>query len=203
MTTKASTTSVREAVGIFINAQPLQSTIRDLQAAGFTAEQLGLLASEDVVARSLGELYTRINNKSDSPQSPAIAFIGKDTTEGSVGVLGGSLYFVGASGVMGAVVASAAVFGGALLAAVGGIVGVGLVGALVASVIHQSDAEYLQQQVDEGHMLLFVRIVDSATEKQALDILTRHCAVEVKMYDVPVNGKIPTAPYLQEHPTVS
>jgi outer membrane lipoprotein SlyB len=75
--------------------------------------------------------------------------------------------------------------GGALLAAIGGIVGVGVVGALAAMMIHQSDAEYLQQQVDEGHILLFVRMADSSREQQAMNILTRNSAVDVKMYEVP------------------
>ena len=107
------------------------------------------------------DLYARTNESADLPQAPAIAFIGRESIGETGHTLGGSLFFVGTTGVMGAVVASAAVFGGALLAAVGGIVGVGVVGALVATVIHQSDAEYLQQQVDEGHILLFVRITDT------------------------------------------
>ena len=56
-----------------------------------------------------------------------------------------------------------------------------------------ADAEYLQQQVDAGHILLFVRISDSAKEKQAMNILTRHCGVDVKMYDVPAAPSVPTA----------
>ena len=186
---------IREAVGIFFDAQHLKDTIKDLLASGFEHEELGLLASEQVVARSLGDLYTRTNESADSPQAPAIAFIGRESTGETARTLGGSLFFVGTSGVMGAVVASAAVFGGALLAAVGGIVGVGVVGALVATIIHQSDAEYLQHQVDEGHMLLFVRMADSDREQQAMNILIRHCAVDVKMYEVPVERSVPTAAF--------
>jgi outer membrane lipoprotein SlyB len=99
------------------------------------------------------------------------------------------LFFVGTSGAMGAVVASSAVLGGALLAAIGGVLAVGLVGALVARVIHQSDAEFLQEHVDEGHILLFVRLADAAREQQVLDILTRQNGIEVKMYEVPFVAK--------------
>jgi len=193
MTTKENETPIREAVGIFFDGQHLKDALKDLLASGFEPEELGLLASEQVVARSLGDLYTRTNESADSPQAPAIAFIGKESIRETARTLGGSLFFVGTSGVMGAVVASAAVFGGALLAAVGGIVGVGVVGALVATIIHQSDAEYLQHQVDEGHMLLFVRMADSDREQQAMNILIRHSAVDVKMYEVPVERSVPTA----------
>jgi outer membrane lipoprotein SlyB len=193
MTTNKNEPPIREAVGIFFDGQHLKDALKDLLASGFEPEELGLLASEQVVARSLGDLYARTNESADSAQAPAIAFIGKESNQETARTLGGSLFFVGTSGVMGAVVASAAVFGGALLAAVGGIVGVGVVGALVATIIHQSDAEYLQHQVDEGHMLLFVRMADSDREQQAMNILTRHCAVDVKMYEVPVERSVPAA----------
>jgi hypothetical protein len=186
MTTSKGAT-VREAVGIFHNADSLKEAINDLLDSGFRPDELGLLASEEVVERSLGDLYERTNENAASSQAPAIAFIGRDSIGEAPRTLGGSLFFVGTSGAVGGVVASAAVFGGAALAAVGGLVGVGMVGALVAAFIHQSDAEYLQQEVDEGHILLFARI-DSAREKQAMDILKEHSGLDVKMYDIPVKS---------------
>lgn len=194
MATSETELPIREAVGIFFNADHLREAIKDLLSSGFEPEELGLLASEQVVERSLGDLYARTNENVDSPQAPAIAFIGRESSGETATTLRGSLFFVGTSGAMGAVVASSAVLGGALLAAIGGVVGVGLVGALVASIIHQSDAEYLQQQVDEGRMLLFVRIPDSAREQQAMNILTGHSGVDVKMYEVPAKGHVATAP---------
>lgn len=184
MATRTGTT-VREAVGIFHNADSLKEAINDLLDSGFRPDELGLLASAQVVERSLGDLYARTNENSASPQAPAIAFVGRDSIGEAPRTVGGSLFFVGTTGVLGAVVASAAVFGGAALAAVGGIVGVGMIGALVATFINQSDAEYLQQEVDEGHILLFARI-DSTREQQAMDILKQHSGLDVKMYDVPV-----------------
>jgi hypothetical protein len=70
---------------------------------------------------------------------------------------------------------------------VGGIVGVGLVGLAVSSIIHQSDAEFLQHQIDEGRMLLFVR-VDAGSEQRAKSILEQHNATAVKVHDVAVKA---------------
>jgi hypothetical protein len=184
MTDSEKEPAIREAVGIFFNADHLRDALKELLASGFGPDELGLLASEQVVARSLGDLYARTNDNPDSPQAPAMAFIGKESGD-AANTTGGSLFFVGTTGVVGVVVTSSAVLGGALLAAIGGIVGVGVVGALAAMMIHQSDAEYLQQQVDEGHILLFVRMADSPREQQAMNILTRNSAVDVKMYEVP------------------
>ena len=193
MATSENEPAIREAVGIFFNVDHLRDALKNLLASGFAPDELGLLASEQVVTRSLGDLYARTNENPDLPQAPAIAFIGRESTGNATNTLGGSLFFVGTSGVAGAMVASSAVLGGALLAAIGGIVGVGIVGALVATMIHQSDAEYLQQQVDEGHILLFVRIADSSREQQAMNILTRHSGVDVKMYEVPAKLCVPAA----------
>ena len=192
MATSENEAAIREAVGIFRDAQHLKDAIKDLRTSGFEPEELALLASAQVVERSLGDLYARTNASADSPQAPAVAFIGRESEGETASTLGGSLFFVGTSGVMGAVVASAAVLGGAVFAAVGGIVGLGVVGALVANIIHQSDAEHLQQQVDEGHILLFVRITDADREQQAMNVLIRHCGVNVKMYEIPVERRLPT-----------
>jgi hypothetical protein len=48
--------------------------------------------------------------------------------------------------------------------------------------------------VDEGRILLFVRIPDSAREQQAMNILTAHSGVDVKMYEVPAKGQVATVP---------
>jgi outer membrane lipoprotein SlyB len=82
-------------------------------------------------------------------------------------------------------VASAAIFGGALLTAATGALAVGAVGALVGLIIHRNDAEYLEQQIDKGRMLLFVRTRDAQHEKRALEILSRHSAHDAKIYSVP------------------
>ena len=185
MTTKIKEPTVREAIGVFAEVAPLKEAIDALVAGGFDRDKLGLLASEKVVKQSLGEFYTDTNVSHDSQRAPAIAFVGKDALAEAGQSLGGGLFFIGTAGVTGALVTSAAVLGGALLTAVGGVVGVGLVGLAVSSIIHQSDADFLQHQVDEGRMLLFVR-VDPGNEQQAVRILEQHKATAVKVHEVKV-----------------
>ena len=186
--------TVREVVGIFHNPESLRGAIEELMAVGFQQEELGLLASEQVVEQSLGDLYVRTNAAADSPDAPAIAFVRRESLGDATRTHSGGLFFVGASGTAGALVASSALLGGALLPAVGAVVGVGLVGAFVASFIHQSDAEYLQQQIDEGQLLLFVR-VEPEREQQAMNILQRNSGLDVKVYEVPVrHPAVPNAP---------
>jgi hypothetical protein len=187
MTTKSKEPTVREAIGVFSEVELLKDAIDTLIADGFDREKLGLLASEQAVKQSLGDFYTETNESHDSNRAPAIAFVGIDALGEAGQSLGGGLFFIGTAGVAGALVASAAVLGGALLTAVGGVIGVGLVGLAVSSVIHQSDADFLQQQIDEGRLLLFVR-VDPGNEQQAIRILEQHNATAVKVHDVTVKA---------------
>lgn len=96
----------------------------------------------------------------------------------------GSLFFAGATTAAGAAVVSAAVLGGALLAAATGAAAIGGVGAAMALILRESDAEHLEQQVDEGHLLLFVRVRDAAAEQRAIDILSRHSAYDARVHSV-------------------
>jgi outer membrane lipoprotein SlyB len=176
---------VREVVGIFFDVKHLEATIKDLRASGFEHDQLGLLASEFAVEKSLGELYTRTNKHHDVSHAPATAFVKNNSVGDTFRALEGGLFFTGTTVAMGAAVATGAIFGGALLAAVAGAVGVGAIGALISGIIHQSDAEYLEEQIDEGHLLLFVRVNDPAQEKLAVAILTRHSGYDARVHEVP------------------
>lgn len=180
------TGKVREAIGVFSEEKPIKNAIDELLRAGVERSQLGILASEHAVQAKLGDYYRRTDEKQDPEKAPAIAFVNRDSV-GEVGEsMGGSLYFIGTSGLAGAIVASSAIIGGAMTAAAGGIIGLGLVGLVVASIISQSAADELQQRVEEGHILLFVRLADKAQAQQTIDILSRFSASEVKVHEVNV-----------------
>lgn len=189
--TNSKEASVNEAIGVFSDAKQLASAIKELLQAGFSHSQLGILATEAVVKEHLSDIYERIPENPDPDDAPAIAFVSRDSIGETAQVMNGSLYFIGSSGLAGAVVTSAAVLGGALTAAVGGVLGVGLVGLAVGAMIKQDDAELLQQRVDEGHILLFVRLPRGMREQQARRILARHNATEVKVHTVPIKAGEP------------
>lgn len=189
MKTSGNHQSVREAVGIFLDPTHLKKAMEALVASGFERDQLGLLASEHAVQQKLGDLYARTKAPEDSPRAPEAAFVKKESVGDTMHGLAGGLYFVGGTAAMGALVASSALLGGPLAAAIAAAVAVGAVGALVGGAISRSDAEYLREQIDEGRMLLFVRrLGDAGREAQAREILSRHGALDVRTYEVPVKA---------------
>tara|TARA_R100001143_G_scaffold41116_2_gene37365 strand:- start:653 stop:1213 length:561 start_codon:yes stop_codon:yes gene_type:complete len=186
MTSGSSKKTIREAVAVFYDGEQLKKTVNAVLEAGYTNDQIGLLASENSIKASLGDFYHRTNESQDAGQKPVTAFVGKKDGETEQGSFGGSLFFIGTTGAMGGVVASSAVLGGALVAALSGIFAVGLVGALAGKIIHQSDADYLQQQIDEGHILLFVRITDEDSEKKLSKLLESESGDKVRICEITV-----------------
>jgi hypothetical protein len=185
MKTRSNKLAVREAVGVFLESDSLHKAVDDLTAAGFSVEQLGLLAGEHTVRQRLGDFYTWINESADKEGGPRTAFVTNNSVGDTFHSLVGSLFFVGTTVASGAAVASAAILGGALVAAIGGAVVLGGVAGAMALIINESDAEYLEKLLDEGHLLLFVRTDDPDLEKKALQILSKHGTYEARAYTAP------------------
>lgn len=180
------TPSIREAVGVFFETKKLEETIADLKAAGFPDEAIGLLAGEATVRQQLGHLYADVN-KDTTKGEPNIAFVanesvGDTTTHG----LSGALYLTGAAVTSGAVVATAGILGGAIAVAAATTVAFSGIAALLVSIMRESDAEYLEEQVDEGHFVLFARTLDKAQEETAIKIMSRHSAYDPRVHTVPM-----------------
>jgi hypothetical protein len=175
---------VRETVGIFFDVDHLKAAIDELVDEGFSRSEIGLLAGEHTVQRALGDFYVRTNEFASSAKAPCTAFVGNESVDDTLHALLGGLFFYGVTTAAGAAVASAAVLGGAALAAVSGVAAVGAAGAAMGLIIHKSDANYLEEQVDEGHLLLFVRTNDVEREQEAIAILSRHGAYDAKVYSV-------------------
>lgn len=182
---KHGTAVVREAVGVFFDSDHLHEAIDDLVASGFRFEDLGMLAGEEAVREKLGEYYNEVNQSSETNDGPRMAFVAKKSMGDTVHAYLGTFFFAGTTAASGAIVASAAVLGGSLLPAVAGAAAIGLAGGAMAAIIHQGDAEHLEEQIDEGHLLLFVRTRNADAEKKAVDILSRHGGFEARIYEAP------------------
>ena len=182
--------SIREAVGIFSETKDLQRAIDELLAAGFASTEFGLLAGEFTVKQQLGDVYISANEFSGTVSAPNIAFVHKDSVGDTIHALLGNLYLMGGTTMAGGVVITAGVLGGAMLPAAAGIIAVGAIGAVIGMIIQQSDAEYLEEHVNAGHLVFFVRLKDAEQEATARRILAQHCNFDIddiKVLTVPAN----------------
>jgi len=186
MADKTKSETVREAVGVFFDARHMREAIKDLLSSGFDRTELGLLTDENTVKQSLGDLYTQINQFSDDPDAPRTAFVEKESSADLMHGSLGALSFAAVTVAGGAIVATAGVLAGGVMAAVAGAAAVGAISAVLGALIGENDAEHLEEQINEGHMLLFVRTHSAAEEKHAVDVLSRHSGYDVRVYTVPV-----------------
>lgn len=177
--------SVREAVAVFDDAESMENAVDEILSAGFDRAEVSLLSSEAAVEQKLGHAYERVEEAEDDPAMPRTIFIPRTTIAEAQGAVTGGLFFIGAVATIGGIVASGGTLAGALIAgAMGGGAGA-LVGSAIAKVIGHHHADYLQEQLDRGGILLWVHLRDRAHETRALEILRKHSAHDLHVHDLP------------------
>ena len=180
----------REAVGIFHSPESFQNAIDELLSSGFHRAELSLLASEAAVVEKLGHRYAKVDVLADDPEVPRAAYVSTEAIGDAEGGIIGGLVYVGATVAAGAVVAS----GGTLLAVIAGVALAGGAGGLIGSVLAKwlgdHHARYLQQQLERGGLLLWVRTRNSAREERAVEILTKYSAEKVHVHGLLLDAEL-------------
>lgn len=173
---------VREAVAVVADVATLDRAVADLLDAGFVSAEISLLAGHGTVERKLGRMYQRVEELEDEPLAPRTAFVSTSTLGRREEMVVGSMTTLPTLIAAGTVVASA----GAVAAA---IIGTAVAGALIGTVfarwMDKRHAQWLEEQLERGGILLWVRTRDEAYERRALDILSRHAAHDIHIHEIP------------------
>lgn len=180
-----SQSSVREAVGVFQSEADLQAAIDDLLTHGFDRSEISLLASQDAVEAKLDHTFERVSELEDDPGVPTIAYTSKETIGDAEGVVIGGLLYVGAVAGIVAVVASGGAVASILAAgAIGGGAGAA-VGSILANIIGRRHADHINDQLERGGLLLWVRTWNAGDEARATKILSVHSGADVHVHGLP------------------
>lgn len=173
---------VTEAVAVFHDVGDLDGAVEALQSAGFKRADISLLASEDAVEKKLGHRYERVEELEDDPKAPRVAYRTRESVGETEDVIIGSMTYLPAVLAAGTVVASA----GVVAAAVTGTAIAGaLIGTVLARWLDKSHAEHLQEQLEHGGLLLWVRTRDQQQEQTALKVLREHAGTDVHVHRLP------------------
>jgi hypothetical protein len=176
---------VREAVGVFNGSEELQDAIDELLSSGFHRADLSLLASEHVVKEKLGHRYEKVGALQDDPRVPRSAYVSTEAIGGAEGAVIGILMYVGATAAAGAILVSGGMLAVAIAAVALGSGAGGLIGSILAIWIGDHHAHYLQEQMEHGGLLLWVRTWDAEEEKRAVEVLRRHSGGDVHLHALP------------------
>ncbi len=175
----------REAVAVFDDVAAFERAVEELLAAGFPRESLSMLAGAETVERKLGHKFRRVEELEDDPEAPRTAFVSLRELAERETTVWNSVTILPTLIAAGTVVATA----GPLAAL---IIGTAVTGAALATVFtHWMDdrqARWLQEQLERGGILLWVRVATPEQERRALDILARHAAHDVHLHELPATG---------------
>jgi hypothetical protein len=180
--------TVREAVGVFDNADAFQGAMDELMSSGFDRAELSLLASESAVESKLGHMYRKASELEDDPDIPRAAYVSTESVGDAEGAVVGGLMYVGAGMLMGPVALAGGTLAAVTAAAAAGIGAGGLIGSVLAKWLGNQHAHYLQEQLDHGGLLLWVRTWDADDEKRATEILAKHSGRDVHVHALPVSA---------------
>ena len=175
---------LREAVGVLQDESALRAAVDELLISGFDRSDISVVAGRRSVERKLGAMYDDVTDLEDEPDAPVTVYVGCDSRTEAKAVVVGGLVYVGAVGAIGTVVTSGGTLAAAFTAAaIAGGVG-GLIGGVISKFLDRHHAEYVDQQLTRGGLLLWVHTADRDHEVRACQILKRQSARDVHVHDI-------------------
>lgn len=173
---------MREAVAVFKDAASLETAVAELRDSGFAQDDISILAGSETVESKLGHVYTKVEELEDVPDAPREAFIPAKELAGHERTLTGALTILPTLAAAGVVVAST---GGIAALVAGTAVAGALIGTAFSGFMDSQHASNLENQLETGGVLLWVRTPDAAAEQKAVEILERYAAEDVHIHDLP------------------
>jgi len=174
---------IYEIVGIFDDEESFKATIDELLSSGFDRASLGLLATEKAVEEKLGHKYQKSTEAEDDPEAPRVAYVSKESIGDAEGAIIGTLLYVPAVATTGALVASGAAMG-VIVAATALAGGAGaLIGSILAAQLGQHHSEYIQEELDRGGIVLWVRLLSPEEKDTAKRVFKKYSAHDVHVHN--------------------
>jgi hypothetical protein len=174
--------TVREAVAVFDDVGELEAAVEDLKAAGFAEDAFSLLAADEAVERKLGHLYQRVEELEDEDAAPRRRYAALNRLGDREDRVASAVTMLPDLIAAGTVVGSS----GPLAATIAGLTSAGATLATVFShFMNRSHADWLQEQLDRGGLLLWVRTPMEESERAAVAVLTQHATHDVHIHEVP------------------
>ncbi len=181
---------LHELVGVFDDQESLQNAIAELELAGFDRRHLSVLGSDKALESQFGTAQIDRQSLEDSACAPRRMEVKKQEVGVAQGVLIGGGMLVG---VIGAIVATGGLaLPGAIVTTVAVGTGGGAVGAVLAKILGDKYGEFFQKQIDQGGLLLWVNLTDTAQndeamEQKAREILAKHGARDTHTHRLPAH----------------
>lgn len=202
------TALVREAAGVFQSKEALEAAIDELLTSGFQRADIDIMGDLEAVYARLNTIFIPVEELADVPEAPRRTLVTRDDQKlTAIGAFQG-LFVVGAFATAMTIVASGGTFALALAAAAAAGTLSGALGAAAAAILGKKHSEELETALENGGIVLWVRLHGQQQEERAQKILRKHGATAVRIHEIKVEKRltdIPLAdvqpdPLLERHP---
>ena len=172
---------IQEVVGVFSSAEDLQDTIRDLEGTAFPRQDISVMGSRDELVEAFGEKTVNPLMAMDDDSTPREAPARPEEETIGAAALVGIPAYVGAMGLALAsgAVAFPAIIGAAIIGGIGG----GSVGVVLNKLFGTRATRHIEEQIQKGGLLLWVRAPDEKRQSLAMQIMRNHNAHDVHVAD--------------------
>jgi hypothetical protein len=184
MTGQRHHTTDTEAVALFHDVKSLQEAIDELLTSGFDQGCLSVLGNEKAIEDKLGHSYGSTKDLEDNPNVPRATWVPDESIVAEAACIGTPAYLSAIIGSLMVFASGGTLLGGVAIAAVAGGAGA-TVGTALAGIVGHEHAKHLNENLNRGGLLLWVRTRDVEAEKKALDVLRRHSGQDVHLHPVP------------------
>lgn len=181
--TKTTYIDVPEAVGVFDSVDSLQKAIYDLMILGFSRYDISLLGGEAEMKEKLGSAFWQASDLEDDPDAPRAAFVSEEAMGELEGAIAGGFFFLGSYVAMLALLTPASTLAASIAAIAIGGGPAAVLGTLLARRADRHHRDYYRKQLENGGILLWVRVKDAERAQLAVKILKEHSGKDVHVHD--------------------
>jgi hypothetical protein len=176
---------VREAVGAFRSADALEQAVSTLASSGWDRSEMSLVAQHGMFAPTLPADGKDMHRAADDPNVDRSPVVSKDDVRQGRTLATSLAMVVAAFAASGATILTG---GGALAALVGAAAAGGGAAAAVNAVGRWAGGSremFLRDEIEQGGILLWVKVRNEDQATKATEILRRCGATDVHLHEVP------------------
>lgn len=165
------TYEVREVVARFDAGSDFEDAVDALELAGFSRDAIHMWASHDALEEKLGHLYARTGKLADDERGPRPIYEDRRDVRGDETLAVGVPVYIAGAGAGLAVAATGGTLAFAALAVAGAMAAGAGIGSVIARVLGHRHAEFLENQLKMGALLVWVDVGEDGRERDAIRIL--------------------------------
>jgi hypothetical protein len=177
-----SSEAVTETAGLFQTSENLQKAIRALEGSSFPRQDISIMGNRGAIEKVFGEGTVDPQVAMDNPETPRQApSRPEEQTIGTAALIGVPAY-IGAMAL--AIGAGAVTFPALVGAAILGGVGGGAVGGVLSKLLGGRYDNHLDEQIERGGLLLWVRTPTPELQEEAKRLMAEHGGEQIHTHEI-------------------